>query len=617
MRRNLWCAVLTSCVLLPCAATAREWTVASPSGRLTCTLSLRAEKVSASAGERLSYEVSSAGQTLIPWSPLGLVCEGSDGNVADGLTPVGVASATVSESFTLVAGKRRACTATAREIRVTFANAAGRALQVHVRAYDDGVALRYHLEGTATYAVLKEYTGVRLPPGTTAWAQPWVMDEDGRYSYEEEYTRQLLKNLDGRNKRWGHPVLLALPGGWWGFLTESGVSGSYCASHFQGSGGNGMLWYVFPPDQTGPVTGNLPLETPWRVIALGSLATVVETCIVEALAPPSRVDDLSWIRPGRVAWSWWSDFESPKNPETQKRFIDGAAQLGWEYCLIDEGWPAWRDRIPEIISYAAARNVGIILWKRAWEFTADDARTWAAWGVKGAKLDFIDTDRQEAFLKVYDPVHELTARHRLLLNWHGPTKPSGENRTWPHQLTREAVKGDENIHFKPFAPSHYINVCFTRNAIGPMDFTPVVLDAERSPTTFANQIAHAVLYWSGLQHFCDRVEHYLESPAKGFLAAVPAAWDETRFIEGAPDSHVCIARRSGTDWYLGANTLRARELAVPLSFLGGGTYRATVYRDGRRPTDIEVESREVRAADILRVPLAKSGGCAVVLRPMQ
>lgn len=605
-RFALTAAVLASILLAQPAAllaqpAAEGWSVASPDGRLTLT-------VLPGEDGRLLWQVERGGRTVLRQSPLGLRLEGDGGDFTGGLSFVSREDARIDETFPILAGGQATSVNRANEATLTFRNAPGRELQLVVRAYDDGVAFRYRVPGDG-YAVTEELTGYALPAEATTWAQPW------RNNYEAEYRQQSLGAL--ANGAWGHPVLVSLPGGTWALLTEAWVTGRYAALHFRGSGrggevGDGLLTLTFPPDQRGPIIGDGALETPWRVVmAADGLGPIVTSTLMLNLNPPSRIEDTSWIRPGRVAWSWWADHASPRSYDAQVRYVDFASEMGWEYVLVDEGWPQWRDRMPELIRYAAERNVGVLLWRHARGFSEEEARLWKSWGAAGVKLDFIDSDSQRAFRESYDREMELTARHQLLLNFHGSTKPGGESRTWPHLMTREGVKGGE---YRDMRSAENINLVFTRNVLGPMDYTPVQLSHTRN--TFANQVAQAVLFQSDLQHFVDTPENYRRSPAKPFLQAVPAAWDETRFVAGMPDRFVCLARRSGRQWYVGANTAEPIQYPLRLEFLDPGTtYEAHVYRDAEEGQELVAETREVTRDDVLRLSLQRNGGFAVRFVP--
>jgi alpha-glucosidase len=594
---------------LPLIVAPLEWQVNSPDGTISVTVAQRSMSAPYPVAQRLYYKVAREGVPVLEYSPLGLTMAGSGGDFVDGLTFIGSERRSIDESYSLVTGKRSRVVNRANELVLRFRNSADRDLDLVVRAYDDGAAYRYRFPGSGSYAVTEELSGFRLPAGTTAWAQEWINN------YEEEYYRRTLDQLDNAERRWGHPILLELPGNGWALLAEAAVDGDYAVLHFRGSGGDRLLRLTFPPDQTEPITGSLPLATPWRAVIAGpTLGTLVESDMITNLNPPSRLEDTAWIKPGRVAWSWWANTRSPGDLAIQQEYVDFAQEMGWEYVLVDEGWDA--DWVPELVEYANQRGVDIILWSFARDFNEARARQWAAWGVKGAKLDFIDSDRQAALQEFYDPFYELTARYKLMLNFHGATKPAGAHRTWPHYLTREAVRGAEHRDLESY---ENIALVFTRNIIGPMDYTPVVLSRPKGKwtTTFANQVAQAVLFESGWQHFPDTPEHYRNSPAKPFLQAVPAAWDDTRFIAGYPNRLAVLARRKGVEWYIGANGFTAGDIQIPLNFLDATTaYQATIYRDGATDTDIVVQTRTVISRDTLTVYLRENGGCAIRLVPI-
>jgi alpha-glucosidase len=594
---------------LPLILSPSAWQVASPDGTISVTVAQRSMPAPYPAAQRLYYTVAREGVPVLEYSPLGLTMAGNGGDFVDGLTFVGSERRSIDETYRLVTGKRSRVVHRANELVLRFRNRAGRDLELVVRAYDDGAAYRYRFPGSGNYAVTEELSGFRLPAGTTAWAQEWINN------YEEEYYRRTLDLLDDAERHWGHPILLELPGNGWALLAEAAVAGDYAVLHFRGSGGDRLLRLNFPPDQTEPITGSLPLATPWRVVMAGpTLGTLVESDMMTNLNPPSRLDDTAWIKPGRVAWSWWANTRSPGDLAIQQEYVDFAQEMGWEYVLVDEGWDA--DWVPELVEYADQRDVDIILWSFARDFNETRARQWAEWGVKGAKLDFIDSDRQAALQEFYDPFYELTARYKLMLNFHGATKPAGAHRTWPHYLTREAVRGAE---YRDLESYENIALVFTRNIIGPMDYTPVVLSRPKGKwtTTFANQVAQAVLFESGWQHFPDKPEHYRNSPAKPFLQAVPTTWDDTRFIDGYPNRLAVLARRKGVEWYIGANGFTAGDIRIPLNFLDAtAAYQATIYRDGDTDTDIVVETRTVTSSDTLTIYLRQNGGCAIRLVPV-
>jgi alpha-glucosidase len=394
-------------------------------------------------------------------------------------------------------------------------------------------------------------------------------------------------------------------------LTEAGLGSGQGASRLTARSGR---LRVTGADRT-PDRG----LSPWRLAVVGGLDDVVGSSLPLALGRPSRIAKTDWIRPGRVAWSWWSDSSSPSDPARQQAYVDAAAARGWEYVLVDEGWdPKW---IPELVRYAAARNVKILLWTH-WRDLRDPARRaatlgrWAGWGVAGVKVDFLQSDRRPR-IAAYDAIARAAARRRLLVGFHGCTLPRGIQRTWPNVMTLEAVLGAEHAKAGVIPAAHDVNLVFTRNAVGSMDYTPVTFSARDRTTTAAHQLALAVAFESGLQHLPDTPDSYAARPAAdAVLRALPVVWDDTRLLDGAPDSHATLARRSGDEWWVAAlHAGAATTRAVSLDFLRPGRgYRATITADDGAD-GLAVSEQTVTAADTLTVPVAADGGVTVRLRP--
>jgi alpha-glucosidase len=467
-----------------------------------------------------------------------------------------------------------AVTAHRRQMRMRFRTPAGKRRLHDVRASvlslgrldvlvaDDGIAIR---GGDPVFE----------PAGSRAWLQRY------RSNYEGAYRATRLRRARGA---YGFPALIA--GGRWALLTEVGG-----ASHLRARGGR------LRATRGGG----------WRLALIGDLADVVESSLPLALGHRSRIRDTAWIRPGRVAWSWWSDAASPGRLDTQRAYVDAAAERGWEYVLVDEGWdPAW---MPELVQYAAGRGVRVLLWTH-WRELRDPRRRarlldrWAAWGVAGVKADFLQSDTPRR-IAVYGAIARAAARRRLVVSFHGCTLPRGLQRTWPNVLTMEAVLGAEH---RAVAAAHDVNLVFTRNAVGSMDYTPAL---SASGSTAGHQLALAVAFESGLQHLADRPATYAASPAAdALLRALPVAWDETRLLDGAPDSHAVVARRSGAEWWVaGVHAGPAAQRTVALDFLGPGAHLATIVGDDLRSTETTVT-----AADRLTVPVAADGGFTIRIR---
>jgi hypothetical protein len=518
----------------------------------------------------------------------------------------------IDERYSTVAGKRRAHVHRARQMNVDFGRGRQR-IQVQVQVSADGVAYRYRLPRTRGLRFVRERSSFHVPGADRAWMQRWVSNYEGPY--------RPARFRDVAPGHYAFPVLLDAGKGSFALLTEAGMDGGYAASSLQVRAGRpGELSVVQPH---GRVADTHTRVTPWRVAIVGDLATVTDSDLVEDLAGPAQIADTSWIQPGQAAWSWWSDSWSPRSLERQKDFVNFAAASGMEYVLVDEGWDAsW---VPELAAYAAQRRVRIILWAR-WSDLRDAERRqqllglWHSWGVAGVKLDFAQADTLPR-MRWYEQVARAAAAHHMVVNFHGSTLPRGMERRWPNVLTYEAVRGAE--HYKsriPHAitPADNATLPFTRNAVGPMDYTPVAFSAPTRDTSSAAELALSVVFQSGLTHFADSPEEYLKRPAaESFIASLPAAWDDSRLLGGYPGRRVVMARRAGNDWWVGAiNAEEAGSARVRLDFLSPShRYEATIVTDAPGG-ELTSQQLAVSAADTLTLPLGVGGGAAVHLRAL-
>lgn len=404
--------------------------------------------------------------------------------------------------FVTPAGKRRVHRLTGRRLTV-----AG----VEVLATADGVAFR------------SRSARFDAPRSTRAWLQRYTG------AYEKPYKGVALAKAS--RGRYAFPALLRHRGRYT-LLAESGVRGDE-AGHLR-----------VGRDLKVREGGGL-----WRVAVTGSIADVVESDLPLALGRRSRIADTSWIEPGRAAWSWLSDRASPTRLESQKHSVDLAASMGWEYVTVDEGWdPSW---MTELVAYAAERDVRVVLWFDQADLSRPAVRSAARWGIAGIKADFFHSDSADSIARM-DDIASWAAHERLVVAFHGCTVPRGLQRTWPNVLTVEAVRGAE--HGRTGARDD-VNLAFTRNPVGSMDFTPAGAGVR--------DLARAIVFESGLQHFGGAPHVY--AGADRILREVPAAWDETRLLTGRPDRHAVIARRDGRRWFAGGLTAGpARELDVRL-----------------------------------------------------
>jgi alpha-glucosidase len=386
---------------------------------------------------------------------------------------------------------------------------------------------------------------------------------------------------------------------------------------------------------------------PWRVLGIadhdGDLLT---NQIVYLLEQPSKIQDTSWIKPGKVAWDWWNannvynvDFRAGINTQTYKYYIDFAAKYGLPYIILDEGWYKLGnvlDVVPEInmeelTAYAKQKNVGIILWV-IWK-TLDDQLIpaldqYQKWGVKGIKVDFMQRSDQP-LIDYFYRVSEECAKRKMLVDFHGDQKPATMTRTWPNLISTEGVRGMEWSKWSAESePLHNVTLPFTRMFLGPMDYTPGAMRNATKETfrpihtqpmamgTRCHQLAMYVVYESPLQMLSDTPSNYLREPeTMEFLAPVPTEWDETKVLAGRIAEYVVVARRNGKDWYIGAmSNWTSRTVDIDLSFLPDGNFTMDAYRDGinadRNASDYRKTTASVNRTTKLKLQLASGGGWA-------
>ncbi len=533
--------------------------------------------------------------TVLDPAPLGIVTSAAD--LTSGLRADSRHTRQVTERYSMTTGKQLRRTARMTETRFTFTGRDGARLGLLVRVADDGVAYRYVLPGPGTVTVEREASAFRPPAAARAWLTPYSVN------YERLYAPATAAGA--APGAYAYPALFQV-GNTYALLTESDVDGRYDASRLVHEGDGRYTVRLADPE----VTSEGPLATPWRTAVVGDLATVTESTLVDDLAPPSRLADTSWIRPGKVAWSWLDGFgAAQRDLVAQQRFVDLAAAHGWPYALVDDGWKT-TDWMPELIAYARQRGVDVLLWVHWTDLdTAAERAEFLPrvkrWGAAGLKIDFMDSDSQERF-RWYDDILRATARHRLLVNFHGATLPKGVQRTWPHVMTLEAVYGAE----QGTVPAAGLTALpYTRNAVGSMDYTPMGFQFGTRTVSDAAELALSVVFESGLQNFAGSVAAYRERPELArFLEQVPTVWDETRLLSGLPGESATFARRHGDRWFLGGvHAGEAGTERVRLDFLGGGRWLAEVVRDGEDGGLLR-ERHVVTRRDVLDVPTAEHGG---------
>ena len=563
-------SILIVCLLCPLLAVAGK--VASPNGKLTAVTN----------GKTLTINYNNK-----------QVLDVVDA-VADGQSLVFVRK--VKNDYQMVAGKRSHCVNQANEYRCG---------NMVLRMYNDGIAFRYE-------SAVATQPAYRIPEGTRRWMQQWCDSYEGFFPLETTYKvtpvpsySGISKSAEGWNNRWGYPALLEPHKDVFVLITEANIEHGQSASCLFN---DGELFRVTP---AATIAGKTCDRRRWRVAMIGQLKDIVEPTSVTDVSEPSQIADPSWIQPGVVSWIYWAYNHGSNDYNIIKKYVDLAVALKLPYVLIDAEWDGM-DKLPsnegktieDAVAYAKSKNVKPLIWYNSsvgWVDGAptpkfrlnkpEDREREFAWcekiGVAGVKIDFFSGDDQRNMDYCIDLL-ESAARHHLLVNFHGATIPRGWQRTWPNLMSTEGVYGAEwynNVGtFTQKAESHNATLPYTRNVIGPMDYTPCAFSDSQHPhiTTHAHELALTVLFESALQHLADRPESLLSQPqeVQAFFGMLPSVWDETRYVSGYPGESVVLARRRGDTWYVaGINgTDQERTLAVPLGFVKGKT--ATLFADG-------------------------------------
>lgn len=594
MRREIFTFIyaVLGMTLLSCASQK----VVSPNGKLTL---IQTDS---------SYIVNYQGNPV-----LNIKAQGFKGIMAENTKKDIALSRYVKEDYKMISGKRSHCTNEANEYRVTL----DKNTTLVWRLYNDGVAFRYELTALKGDTIPEEVTSYKISEGTTRWMHPW------QQGYEEFFHKSTTGEHNGRS--WCYPALIEPQKDIFVLISEAELDRNQSGSILRNDQDVEMFSVCPATNELQPADN---WHTPWRVAIVGELGDLVESTLINDLSEPCRLTDTDWIEPGVVSWIYWAHNHGSNNYNIIKKYVDMATELHLPYVLIDAEWDEMKDgkTIIDAVNYAKEKGVKPMIWYNSttgWIGGApgpkyrlnkpEDREKEFAWcqsiGVTGVKIDFFNGDGQND-IEYYHDLMESTARHHLLVNFHGATTTRGWQRTYPHMLTTEAVYGAEwynNTHtFTNKAACHNATLPFTRNVIGPMDYTPCAFSDSQHPhiTTHAHELALTVLYESGLQHLADRPESFLTQPkeVKEFLGNLVSAWDDTRFVSGYPGEYAVIARRNGNTWYVaGINgTDEAKTIPVNLNRIVDQFSKAQLFLDGNMwdiktvttlPTEVKCQPR--------------------------
>ena len=647
-------------------AAPKDYVLRSPDEKLLVTIE---------TGNGISYTLKHDGDLLLDRSEIGMYM--TDGTVFGGYLNVKKTSTrTVSETIKAIMYKKAEIKDEFNELTLKFKD-----FSLIFRAYDDGMAYRFVSHKEEAYNVDYETAEFNFAKDWNMWAayvcqHTETLESQYYNSFENQYSYTPISEWN-KDRLAFLPLMVEGPKGKKIVVTESDLF-DYPGMYLYNKDSGKKLTADFAPYPKEVRQGghnNLQLEVqnrhpyiarcigndkfPWRIVAVSEddIQMADNDMVYRLARPADPASNWSWVKPGKVAWDWWNDwnikgvdFKSGINNDTYKYYIDFASENGIEYVILDEGWSVNGEadlfqvvpeiNLTELVRYAANRNVGLILWAGYWAFDRDMEKVckhYSSMGIKGFKVDFMDRDDQH-MVQFHQRAAMTAAKYKMLVDFHGTYKPSGLNRTYPNVINYEGVHGLEQMKWSPEnvdQVTYDVTVPYIRMMAGPMDYTqgamrnasrgnyrPVNSEA-MSQGTRCRQLAEYVVFESPLNMLCDSPSNYMEEKeCLEFIAEIPTVWDETKGLCGEVGKYIAMARRNGSDWYVGAMTdWSDRGLTLDLSFLPEGNYTVVLYRDGvnadRVACDYRKETINLPADRQLKIKMAPGGGFAAKIVPCQ
>ena len=642
----------------------KQYTLLSPNQKITVTVK---------TGDHLSYAVTHENTVVLADSPIAMTLD--NGTVLG--APAKVSDVETEKTYQTIKTpfyKRNTIKEEYNELDIRFKGN----YSVIFRAYNEGVAYRFETRFSKPLTIESETADFHFDADYQSLI-PYVLRRAGQEgdiiqqqfynSFENTYTTTTLSQMDP-DKLAFLPVLVELKDGKKVVITEADLEDfpglyirnakgqtGFTAVHagypkVREQGGHNNLQYLVKERENYIAKVQGKRSFPWRCLVISEHdKDLADNDMVYKLASPSRIQDVSWIKPGKVAWDWWNawniygvDFKAGINNETYKYYIDFASKYGIEYVILDEGWAVNKQAdlfqvvpeidIQELVSYGAERHVGIVLWVGYAAIDKDMERVcqhYALMGVKGFKVDFMDGDDQ-MIVDFYYRMAETAAKYHLFVDFHGAYKPTGLNRTWPNVLNHEGVYGLEQAKWDDNSDlvTNEVTIPFIRMVAGPMDYTQgamknanknnfkAIYTEPMSQGTRCRQLAEYVIFESPFNMLCDSPSNYLkEDECTQFIASVPTTWDETVVLDGAVGEYLVIARKKDYHWYIGAITnWEERDLTIDLSVLPGfGAKSGKIFRDGPNANRVAKDyvSEQVQVwGNTVKVHLAKGGGAVIL-----
>ncbi|WP_423126941.1 glycoside hydrolase family 97 protein [Gaoshiqia sp. Z1-71] len=600
----------------------------------------------------IQYKVQKSGFSVIQPSALGVMMDGHDFTQRLKLVTTSKPER-ITESYQTQNAKKNSILYQANQLVISFANENEKKMDIIFRLSDDGLAFRYSfpwVENDET--IIGESTSFAFDEKARAWLQPMSEAKTGweqcHPSYEEHYLQDIpVGSASPLKSGWVYPALFKT-NDTWVLITEAALDGTYCGTRLINDSTTSVYSIgfadpreVFTAGDYLPVN-NKPWLTPWRVVTIGSLETITESTLGTDLAPKAIDMDQSFLKFGKASWSWINSKDDRIVYDEQIKYIDFAADMNWQYCLIDANWDTQigYEKIAELSMYAKQKNVGLFVWYNSagdWntitsyhpkdllltkESREKEFSRLQAMGIKGVKIDFFGGDGR-SMIQYYIDILNDAAKYQLLVNFHGATLPRGWQKTYPHLMTVEAIYGMEMVTFDQMAADKQANHCamlpFTRNAFDPMDFTPMNLTGLTysnciRKTTPAFELALSVLFLSGIQHYAQAPEGMAEVPddVKDFLKTLPDYWDDVKFLEGHPGEYVVIARRSGNRWYIAGINGENNEKSLNLDLASFRKSKAALFMDGSNGELFSITDLNTEEQKNCELTLNANGGFVMV-----
>ncbi len=636
----------------------KNYQLKSPDGKLMVNITV---------DKSITYSLSHEGEQLIETSPISMLLDngksfGIDSKVKN------IKTTTVDQVIKAYFYKRNEIKDNYNELTVNFKED----FSLIFRAYNEGMAYRFVSTGKEDFIVKNEEVTINFGKDYKAYI-PYVKskakDIEGQYfnSFENTYTYSNLSKMNAQKLAF-IPLLIETgnkkiciaesdlenyPGMF--IVNKDGLTlnsnfASYPAATEQG--GHNQLQQIVTAREPYIAKCKAKTNFPWRIVIVSSDdKDLADSDMVYKLATPSRVQDISWIKPGKVAWEWWNhwglynvDFETGVNNETYMAYIDFASRNNIEYVILDEGWAVNLKAdlfqvVPEInleklVAYGKSKNVGIILWAGYHAFHRDMEKVckhYSEMGVKGFKIDFMDRDDQ-LMVNFHYKAAETAAQYKLLVDFHGTYKPTGLNRTYPNVINYEGVNGLEQMKWtgtEMDMVTYDVTMPFIRMIAGPVDYTQGAMrnatkrthrginDEPMSQGTRCRQLAEYVIFESPLNMLCDSPNNYeREQECTDFISAIPTVWDNTVSLNGEVGKYISIARQKDDIWYVGSLTnWDSRKLDLDLFFLGEGDYIAEIFKDGANAnkiaSDYKKETITIPTNRKISISMAQGGGYAM------